>query len=450
MDKLIVRRLGMAVFCLFGLNWAQAEAQTSDSSTVVLQGQDLGGVYENAQSQIDRAVFAYRDERYEDALNALRLAEVYRPNHPKTVLSIAQVAAMGGQSQAAFQALERYAALGLLADLENIKELDSLKEDPFFGALSIVSGRNASAVGSSEPLVRLKEKVALPESVAFEKSRDRFFLGSVHERRIVVSDRDGNTSDFVTAGAHGLWSVMGMKVDRAAGLLWVASAAMDQTLGVTPEELNKSAVFAFDLETSDLAHKVVLEEDGRHVFGDLVVHEDGTVYITDARARILYRLEKGADSLERFVVHPDFGSPQGLDISSDGKTLFLADYATGLFTIDIESRKVTRLTPAANVVPYGIDGLYVYGDDLIGIQNGTSPQRVVLLDLNMEKEQISRLTVLEMNHPEFLEPTLGQVVGDEFYYVANSGWPRFIDPATLPTAPWDDLPAPLILKVDLK
>ena len=50
-----------------------------------------------------------------------------------------------------------------------------------------------------------------------------------------------------------------------------------------------------------------------------------------------------------------------------------------------------------------------------------------------------------MNLPEFDEPNLCQVVGDDFYFIANSHWNRFDRDNNLPQG----LSGPIILKVTL-
>jgi hypothetical protein len=81
-----------------------------------------------------------------------------------------------------------------------------------------------------------------------------------------------------------------------------------------------------------------------------------------------------------------------------------------------------RLAPATEVVALGVDGLYFQKGKLIGIQNGTSPQRVVRFSLSRDNLRLTRAETLEANHADFNEPTLGVLAGEDFYFVANSQW----------------------------
>ena len=94
---------------------------------------------------------------------------------------------------------------------------------------------------------------------------------------------------------------------------------------------------------------------------------------------------------------------------------------------------------------YGIDGMYIYGDELIAIQNGVRPHRVVAFKLSGDGLSITGSRVLASNLPEFDEPTLGTIRGDYFYFVANSHWNRFDQENQLP----EGLSGPIILKVSL-
>ena len=78
------------------------------------------------------------------------------------------------------------------------------------------------------------------------------------------------------------------------------------------------------------------------------------------------------------------------------------------------------MTPPADATIYGIDGLAWADGSLIGVENGVEPARVVRLILSADGTRIDRVTILEMNHPKFGEPTIGVVVGQDYYFIANS------------------------------
>ena len=125
----------------------------------------------------------------------------------------------------------------------------------------------------------------------------------------------------------------------------------------------------------------------------------------------------------------------------------MADYSTGIFDIDVKTRRVTHFAPIAGATLLGIDGLYFHKGSLIGVQNGVTPQRIVRVSLSKDLSRAERLEVLEANNPVFLEPTLGVMAKGTFYFIANSQWPLVDENGKL--APEDKLRDPVVLKMNL-
>jgi len=91
---------------------------------------------------------------------------------------------------------------------------------------------------------------------------------------------------------------------------------------------------------------------GAHAFcNDIAVDESGTVYVTDSAGPNVLRLRAGASVFEVFATSPQFlpppGGGAGLDgiaIGNDGN-LYVATYAAGgLFRIDVENGRASRVT----------------------------------------------------------------------------------------------------------
>jgi sugar lactone lactonase YvrE len=253
--------------------------------------------------------------------------------------------------------------------------------------------------------------------------------------------RSGAVTPFATADPPP-WAPLGLRVDPKRRVLWVATAAMPQTTGYNPADSGRSAVLRYDLRTGRLDRRFDLRADGvHHAIGDLIVSRAGDVYATDSRAPVLWRIRAGGDSLERFLESPLLLAAQGLALTPDERTLYVADYARGILRVDLRERQVALMETADSVLALGIDGLYLHRGSLVGIQNGVVPHRVTRFGLDRSGHRVERAQVLERAHPRYTEPTLGVLVGGELYYVANSQWERFgedgriADPESLkPTA----------------
>jgi hypothetical protein len=223
--------------------------------------------------------------------------------------------------------------------------------------------------------------------------------------------------------------VFGMAVDSAHRTLWVATTSLPRMEGFTPADSGRVGVYGYDLDTGRLNRKAWMPRDSSvlHTFGDVAVAPNGDVYVSDSQAPWILELPFGGDSLVRFMTHPLFRSLQGMAITRDGATMFVADYSHGLLRIELASRLVEILLPPPSVTLLGVDGLYLHRGALVGVQNGVTPARLVRVCLDAGARVVRRLDVLDRNPAMADEPTLGAIVGDSLFYVATSEWEKFTD-----------------------
>lgn len=238
-----------------------------------------------------------------------------------------------------------------------------------------------------------------------------------------------------------------MRVDEKRKILWATTTAFPQMENFQKADDGKSGVFKYDLKTGKLLKKYLLSNDvAKHALGDLIVAKNGDVYASDSVSPNIYRIENRKDELEIFLTSDNFSSLQGLAFSPDEKILFAADYSKGIFCIEMKDKKIVQIKTDANTNLIAIDGLYFHRGNLIAIQNGFRPHRVARFVLNKDFSQITKSETLEANHADFNEPTLGAVVGGDFYFIANSQWNLFDDSGKLAE---DKLKEPVILRLKL-
>lgn len=379
-------------------------------------------------------------------LNMKRAAEL-RPNHPRLMFNLAAAYALNGNSKDALGWLDRMTAMGLVFPADKEKDFDSIRTSPGFAEILKQIEHNRQPVINGAPALTLHEKGFIPEGIAYDPPTGDFFLGSVYKRKIVRLNAKGEAKDFATE-ADGLWSVMGMRVDATRRLLWVATAAHPQMANYRVEDNGTTGLLKFDLRTGKLLKKYLLANKPKpHWLGDVLVHPNGDVYATDSVSPEIYFIDHRRDEIELFLGGPPFDNLQGLDFTPDRKHLFVADYAKGLFLIDLETRDRKLITPSADVTLLGIDGIYFSQGQLLAVQNGINPQRLVRLFLNKELTQVERLETIEANDPNCDEPTLGVLVKNSFYLIGNSQWSAIDDKGNL--APAEKLKEPVVLKIRL-
>ena len=72
----------------------------------------------------------------------------------------------------------------------------------------------------------------------------------------------------------------------------------------------------------------------------------------------------------------------------------------------------------------GIDGVARFGNDLIVIQNGIQPARILRIHMSTDWKAIDSVEVL-LRGGKLDEPTNGVVSGDRYVFVARSQWSDF-------------------------
>jgi hypothetical protein len=340
------------------------------------------------------------------------------------------------------------AALGHTAELDADADFTSIRPLPAFDGLRQAMRRNAAPLARSTPAFTLAERDLLTEGIAYDPRTRSFLVGSVHRGKILRVDARGQTTELVPPGLKGFWAPLGMRVDPARWVLWVAAAAVPQMVGYDSADVGRSGLFRFDLASGALTGRFPLPADGhQHTLGDVTIARNGDVYSTDSRGPAVYRVRAGSDSIEQFATSPLLLSAQGLALDAEERTLYVADYSRGILRIDLAIRAVRLLETADDVLALGIDGLYLVEGSLVGIQNGVAPHRVVRLRLDASGNRVEHADVLERARPDYAEPTLGVVVGHDLFYVAASQWERFRDDGTIDTP--DTLRPPLVLRLRL-
>jgi hypothetical protein len=390
--------------------------------------------------------------------NAYRLAAQHLfdllSGHPETVFAMAKAEARLGHAAAALDWLNAYAAMGLIHDFSAEPDLVSLYQADGFTAVRARIEANGRPVTHAVRVFALGDPDLLTEDIAWDPGARRFFISSVREAKIVALDEHGGAArDFVPAGRDGIWGVLALAVDGQRGCLWATTAAMPQTHGFRgDDDLGHSAVLRYELATGKLLKRYDLplpphmrqappgsrawavpipSEERQRVLGDMTLAANGDVFVSEAVTGAVYTIRRDRDALEELVPPGTFASPQTPAVTSDGGRLLVADYLRGIGIVDLTCRAVTWMAHPREVAINGIDGMYLAGNSLIAVQNGTEPRRVIRLVLDPSLTRIERWEPIESNSPGLGEPTHGTLVGKDFYFLANSGWDKLADDGAL-------------------
>ncbi|MBV9494638.1 MAG: SMP-30/gluconolactonase/LRE family protein [Acidobacteria bacterium] len=372
---------------------------------------------ERTPAQVSRdAKAAYDRKDYPVYLTEMRTLAALRPENPVVVANLGGAYALNGNTNDALVQLERLAAMRVVADLSD-HDFDAVRDTPRFRAvLQKIEETRTKPIHSATRSIAIPQKDLLSEAIVWDAKARTFLVSGNRKGKIVRVDLQGHVSDFVTEGIFG---ANGLGIDAKRNLLWASSSPSPRFEGYTEKNDAEMALVAIDLGTGKIVRRIAPPEDGeKHFLDDLTVAPDGAVYSSDSMGSVL---RVNGDKLETLVPRGVLRSPQGSALG--GGTLYVSDYATGVWAVDPKSGKASKLEPPSDCTTAGIDGLEYFDGSLLAIQNGVEPNRLVRLRLNGKR--ITKCEVLEMNHPQMDEPTVGVVVGKDFWFLAASQGNKF-------------------------
>ena len=358
-------------------------------------------------SLVENSIEAKDYAKLRDALIAL---QPLMPGNPRVAYRLAVTAAKLGDPNTAIAGLRNLAATGLVFDIAADDDFTSIRDTKEFHEIAKHFNANKNPTARGTLAYTLAPKDLIPEDIAYDPKNKRFFISSV--RRGEILDRTGKLF------AKAPWSVFALAIDAPRRVLWATIAWIPHCDQCANGEDGDTALLAYDLDSGALKQRIVSPSKG--LLGDMIISRHGDLYISEGRNGAVFRLPQGASSMQRLDPPREFPSPQTPALSADEKTLYVPDYARGIAAINLSTRAVRWLQPAATIALSGIDGFYLYRDFFLALQNGTTPPRLIRFSVDLRKQQI-----LEANHPALGEPTHGVIVGNDFYFLANTGWGEY-------------------------
>lgn len=375
----------------------------------------------------DLSIKAYQDKDYKAFLKLNTTLDSLRPFHPTYSYNLASANALNENWEEALVALRKLILMDNTTAFENDEDFKAMQQDEGFKAMITLKAAQGKLIATSKLTVNLSEKELHPEGLMYLEKSKTWLASSIRKRKIVSFDSTtGLCKDWINDGK--MYSVLAMKADASQEFLWVATAAFPEMEKFDKAMKGKAEVLKINIASKRIVKRFIV--DGNHVFGDLVVANNGVVYVSDSDKPIIYQIEN--DVISEFVSFETDGyNLQGLAFNKQQNKLFVADYLKGIAVIDIKTKSKTWLVFPDEASPKGIDGLVFYNNSLISIQNGVKPIRISKFMLNEAQNEISSYTLLDNNRPEFNEPALATVVGEKLYFFANSPWNAYDDKGNL-------------------
>jgi len=401
-----MKRLIFASTLILTLAVTAAQAQTVDPASDLGQFRTLRGDGMTALEKGDTAA----------ALNEFDKAQAILPDSPSIPLLRAQAFLKQKRKPEAKAALLDYLKRGNQLDLAKNAEFNAVWDADLENQLQA----NQTPVGSMEGLTALKG-FNIVEGLAYLPDQQQLYLTSIHDGKVVVLSPQG-ARDVISfrpgVAAYGL----GLR----DGTLYAATVHSRLTAGYDPAKPINSKIVAFSAADGTVLSAVSDPAKPDREFGHLLLGRDD-LYVTDTAHGEVLRLTGYASALETLIPEGYMDNPQGLAENTDATALMVTDFTSGLYRIDLTSGGMTRLLPPADGNLLGITSLSRYGNDLIAVQNGLQPNRILRLHMSADWSQVEQVEVLLRSAKALSQPTQGMINGDEFTFVADSQWANLDD-----------------------
>ena len=381
---------------------------------------------------------------------------------PRYMLSVATIEARLGHKDEALKWIEKYVATGLSFDSSKDENLKALMAAGTGEKVAAMMKERSLPVTNAEFVCTLPQADTMPEDITYLKAADAksvgsFYVTSIQHRTLYrvqlpkAGGRECTMEELPLPPEAKRWPTLAVAADPKRSVLWMTASAMPGFSGFPKEDDGKALLMEIDAKSGKLLRRFDPGATGPAVLGDMCVTGEGTVYVTDSIGGGVYRLRGDQQTAKLEKIADGFFSPQTPALSRDGKRLFVADYTMGIAVIDLPaagaapnpSAKLNYLPHPENVAVVGLDGLYRNGDSLIGIQNGTQPERIVQFPMNPTETEITGAQVIHQIS-EF-DPTHAVEVDGWFYATSNVGWSK-VDDNTGQLKPGEKFTRPALLR----
>lgn len=375
----------------------------------------------------------------------IQMAQLLHYSGPSEERLALAYAAVGDKSNA-LQAVREFVNMQQAdEDFLASPQLAALKDNAEFQRLRQQMKLNEAAIQNSIAAATIRDSGLVAEDIAYDPTAKTFYVTSVLKKKIVRVRADGSVDDF--AAAPDGWPMLAIALDAERGIVWATEAAMDQFSAAPAKDWGKSAVVCFRSSDGMLLKRLM--GPPKSALGDMTLTSNGDVIVSDGAGGGVYRVRlkaSSSDSPER-IDGGDFISPQTPAMHPDGKHVFVPDYPRGIGVLDLATKQVKWIDSEHQHALQGIDGLYYHDGVLIAVQNGATPERVVLFRLDPGFTRILSERSIESATPTIGDPTHGVLISGTFYYIANSGWSELDDHGNV--KPSSKLTSALIMKADV-
>ncbi len=356
------------------------------------------------------------------ALEKLRAAQALMPDSPSIWLLQAQVFLEQHQKGKAHDTLVQYLKRGYVVDLKRNTDFNQVWDSD----LEDMQNANQGPIGDMFTTAKVND-FTVTEGLAYSDESNTLYVSGVR------------TGEIISLSPAGVKDIAKLKPGVAAyglglhdGLLWASTAATRQTIGYDAAKSGPSRIVSLNPDNGNTLSSVNAPAGVR--FGHLALGKDD-LYVVDANHGAVLRLNGYGKTFDTLIPEGYMDTPSGIVENADASSLVVSDFISGLYRVDLNAGVMTHLAPPDGGVLLGLSSLSRYGNDLVGVQTGFDPPRIVRLRMNDDWTQVLAVEVLLRGNRALEQPSQGQVVDDNFVFIAQSQWNYLETKPTTDAAP---------------
>jgi sugar lactone lactonase YvrE len=354
------------------------------------------------------------DAPADSPVQSLEKAVSAAPDDPALTFLLAWARAGAGDTDGALAALQRTLENGE-GFLPSAQLFPKLKDDARFAALRERFEAKLPKRVDGEVAFTLSDRELVPEGIAYDAAEHVFYVGGISHKGVyrLVSEAGMRP---LSSPRDKVDSILGIAIDSQRRRLYAVST--NGVIDVADKD-RRNAIKVYDLTKWALVSSV--DVPGARMLNDVAIVPDGTLVVTDSDGGGVWRVDPEGGTATALVALGKAPGANGVAVPPRGGVAYVASNRRPL-RVDLRSGEVTPLALPPHENAAAIDGLYWHQGSLIGVQNVTTPARIVRLRLADDGRSITAVETLQSHHqPAFDEPTTAAVAGGSLYVLARTG-----------------------------
>ncbi|GAB3717646.1 SMP-30/gluconolactonase/LRE family protein [Spirosoma flavus] len=204
-----------------------------------------------------------------------------------------------------------------------------------------------------------------PEGIAYSSQLDRFIVTSLTQGKIGTVDINGNYADLINPSEL----IAGVGVKVADGRIFICNGDQGVSSKSSPATTRRTAeLLVFNINSRQLERRTDLDDllpGVQHFANDLAIQPDGTVYVTDSFAPVIYKVTSGGQA-SILVNDPRFASAtfglNGIVYHPNGYLIVAQTGAGKLYKVDLQNNNAISEIGGLPSLPG--DGMTLLNGDL--------------------------------------------------------------------------------------